>query len=281
MKTKISLIAIIAATALSLSGTATAQNTMRFGATVGPDLALNANASENSSGEADKEPNICTPEQRVVTRAQLNVLIANNDPAISDVCTSQITNFTDLFRDNTVFNQDISRWVTSNVTDMRYMFYSSRFNGDISNWDTSKVTTMSGMFFRSPFNGDISNWDTSNVTQMDYMFHSSKFNGDISNWDTSNVTMMNYMFFSSPFNGDISNWDTSNVTMMNYMFFNSTFNGDISNWDTSNVIYMNYMFSNSKFNGDISNWNVSNVNQWSGFNNDSELSQENIPLKFR
>jgi surface protein len=65
------------------------------------------------------------------------------------------------------------------------------------------------------------------------------------------------------------------------MFYDSTFNRDISNWDTSNVVYMNFMFWGSTFNGDISKWNVRNVRYWPEFNTNSDLLQENIPLKFR
>ena len=38
------------------------------------------------------------------------------------------------------FNQDISNWNVSNVTDMKYMFANCiQFNQDISNWNVSKV----------------------------------------------------------------------------------------------------------------------------------------------
>jgi surface protein len=41
------------------------------------------------------------------------------------------------------FNQDISSWDVSNVTNMNYMFASgSSFNQDISSWDVSNVTNM-------------------------------------------------------------------------------------------------------------------------------------------
>ena len=51
--------------------------------------------------------------------------------------------------------------------------------------DTESVTDMSFMFDSSKFNGDISNWNVEKVTNMGYMFYSSKFNGDISSWDIS------------------------------------------------------------------------------------------------
>ena len=45
-----------------------------------------------------------------------------------------------------LFNQDISSWDVSSVTDMRYMFYTSAFNQDISTWSVDGVINCS--FFR-------------------------------------------------------------------------------------------------------------------------------------
>lgn len=90
------------------------------------------------------------------------------------------------------FNQDISHWDTSSVTDMSRLFINnSEFNQDISHWDLSKVTSVMGMFFgpNTKFNRDISNWDVSNVNNMEVMFRYNKsFNQDLSNWNVSNVT---------------------------------------------------------------------------------------------
>ena len=45
------------------------------------------------------------------------------------------------------FNQDLSKWDVSAVTDMASMFAgASRFNWDLSKWDVSAVTDMWGMF---------------------------------------------------------------------------------------------------------------------------------------
>ncbi|MCF2901175.1 DUF285 domain-containing protein [Pseudoalteromonas sp. OFAV1] len=257
MKTKISLVTIIAAITLSLSGTSTAQNVMRFGATVGPDLALNANAAGNGSDEVEQEPNVCTPEQRIVTRAELDTLIANNDPAISNVCTSQITDFTDLFRGNIVFNQDISGWNTSNVTDMSYAFYESSFDNNISQWNVS------------------------NVLDMKAMFMNSKFNKDISGWDTSSLENMNSIFYASDFDGDISGWDTANVINMTWAFARSKYSGELHSWDTSKVTNMSWMFAFTEYNRDISGWNVEKVTEWSEFNKDASIAIEYMPEKFR
>ena len=46
-----------------------------------------------------------------------------------------------------IFNQDISSWDVSNVTDMKYMFLGcTKFNQDISGWDVSKVKFKIDMF---------------------------------------------------------------------------------------------------------------------------------------
>ena len=66
----------------------------------------------------------------------------------------------DSFIDLPAFNQDISPWDMSNVTDMSGTFSSSSsFNQDLSAWEVSNVTKMGGMFsFASSFNQDLSDW---------------------------------------------------------------------------------------------------------------------------
>ena len=94
---------------------------------------------------------------------------------------------------------------------------------DVTKVVTTYVTDMNWMFSRTNFNYDISKWDVSNVIDMDNMFReNSSFNQDISNWDVSNVTIMRGMFFeASSFNQYIGNWDVSNVNDMSRMFVGS------------------------------------------------------------
>ena len=95
------------------------------------------------------------------------------------------------------FNQDLSRWDVSNVTNMAGMFGDAvAFNQDLSRWDVSNVTNMSGMFdVAVAFNQDLNRWDVSNVTDMSYMFRDADaFNQDLGGWDVSNVTDMSFMF---------------------------------------------------------------------------------------
>ena len=77
-----------------------------------------------------------------------------------------------LFYNDATFNQDISEWDVSNVTDMWHMFEgAAAFNQDISEWNTSKVINMSCMFQSAPaFNQPIGGWNVSKVIYMDGMF---------------------------------------------------------------------------------------------------------------
>ena len=167
------------------------------------------------------------------------------------------------------FNQDISSWDVSNVTNMSYMFYSAQsFNQDISSWDVSNVKRMDRMFSGSlSFDQNISSWNVSNVTKMDDMFYSAQaFNGNIKFWDVSNVTDMHSMFSGADaFSINVSSWDVSNVTNMQGMFASTaSFNQDIGSWDVSSVTDMATMFSGSLFNQDISSWDVSHVTNMQG-----------------
>ena len=84
-----------------------------------------------------------------------------------------------MFSGADAFNQDLSKWDVSAVTDMSYFFsHASDFNQDLSKWDVSAVTEMGLMFLRaSAFNQDLSKWDVSAVTDMRSMFHrASAFN---------------------------------------------------------------------------------------------------------
>ena len=81
-------------------------------------------------------------------------------------------------------------WNTTNVTDMSNLFHKYDyydFNEDISKWDTSSVTTMEYMFKNCKyFNQDISGWNVSKVIDMESMFEGAEsFNQSIGDWNVS------------------------------------------------------------------------------------------------
>lgn len=143
-------------------------------------------------------------EYRVVDLQMLEEMVENKED-VSIAVTTFITSFSFLFNNQFDFNDDISSWDTSNVTNMNRMFSTQFardnvvFNQDISKWDTSNVELMGGMFSAAEsFNQDISNWNVSKVKDMNFMFFRAKsFNQDLSAWDVSNVTECNYFTWQS------------------------------------------------------------------------------------
>ncbi len=195
-----------------------------------------------------------------------NASVFNHDISLWDVAV--VENMTGLFFGASSFNKDIGNWNVSKVTDMSDIFRGATvFNQNIGNWDVSAVINMRDMFFDAiNFNQDIGGWDVSNVSIMAELFrNASAFNQDIGSWDVSKVMTMQGMFINSIFNQDISGWNVSSVADMGSMFSGTTvFNQNIGTWNVSNVMEMSDMFSSSVFNQNIGNWNVGNVTRMQG-----------------
>ena len=107
--------------------------------------------------------------------------------------------FVGLFRNCILFNQDISGWDTSNVTNMTETFKGATlFNQPLNSWDVSNVITMGSMFTgASAFNRPLDLWDVSNVTDMNFMFmDASAFNQDLTWWCVADIK-------TSPFGFDV------------------------------------------------------------------------------
>jgi surface protein len=201
-----------------------------------------------------------------------------------NLCTTLVTNMSNLFKDNHSFNSNIGFWDTSNVTNMSFLFNHARvFNQDIGNWDVSNVTNMEGMFSNAHvFNQNIGSWDTSNVTNMRGLFAEALlFNQNISLWNTSTVTDMNGLFGGArAFNQPIGGWNTSNVIDMYFTFASAyAFNQSIGNWDVSSVTNMGGMFNGARdYNQDMTKWCVSQFSsEPGGFSSNNSMSSSNKP----
>jgi surface protein len=155
---------------------------------------------------------------------------------------------------------------TTGVTSLFSLLYTGvvpgphdAFNEDISSWDVSSVTDMGNMAQGvSSFNADLRAWDLGLVSNLDGMLNGTAFNQDVSGWDISSARFMRELFSATPFNQDISGWDVSQVEAMGFMFAeNSVFAQDLSGWDVSSVTDFDTMFRNaSSFNADLSGWCV-------------------------
>ena len=191
---------------------------------------------------------------------------------ISNLDTSNVTNMRGMFYNcSGLTSLDVTGFDTSKVTDMTDMFVGcgSLTNLDVSGFDTSKVTDMTDMFAgcRSLTTLDVSGFDTSKVTRMEGMFAgcSSLTNLDVTNFDTSNVIYMSRMFIacSNIKTIDLTGFNTSNVTKMNNMFNGcySLTSIDVSGFNTSKVTRMEAMFCNcySLTNLDVTNFDTSKV----------------------
>ena len=195
---------------------------------------------------------------------------------VSKFDTSQVTNMGSMFYScSRLTSLDVSKFDTSQVTNMGSMFEAckSLTSLDVSKFDTSQVTDMSYMFGEGEAleTLDVSKLNTSQVINMDGMFHHCKnlISLDVSEFDTSHVTDMSGMFnhCENLTSLDVSKFDTSQVKSMRWMFGNceSLTNLDVRKFDTSQVTNMKAMFQACRklIELNISNFNTSQVTNMS------------------
>ena len=183
--------------------------------------------------------------------------------------TSQVTDMSKMFYRAKSFNQPIGEWNTTRVEDMSYMFhFAESFNQSIGSWNTARVRDMHSMFRAArSFNQPIGSWNTEMVTDMSSMFTSCVlFNQPLGSWNTARVKDMSFMFASAKgFNQPIGGWNTARVQSMTGMFADAAnFNQPIGSWNTANVEDMRAMFKVARaFNGDLSSWSTCKVKDFS------------------
>ena len=123
----------------------------------------------------------------------------NNATDLITTCdVSSITDMSYVFRNKTAFNQNLSAWDTSSVTNMVSMFDGATSIASVSLQETGKVTNMSHMFRGATSLASVSLPKTGAVTDMSYMFDAaSSFNQDIRDWDVDDVINFSGMFRSA------------------------------------------------------------------------------------
>ena len=197
---------------------------------------------------------------------------------------SGLTDFSQIFFNNSTFDSDISAWDVSNATNMSGMFSgASSFNQDISSWVVSNVTNMVSMFLGGTFNQRIDNWDVSSVEFMTSMFGlNTVYNQPLNAWTLTSLTNTSDMFRgASSFSRNINSWSMNLVTDTSGMFKDATnYNQNMNFWDIRNVTNMSGMLENAtSFNRDIGDWKPNSLtNATDMFNGATAFSTTNYDL---
>ena len=141
-------------------------------------------------------------------------LVSDDNKALYGVLTASNIS---TYKDRIVYLPKID---TSNVTDMRNMFYGCYSLTSIPQLDTNNVTNMSSMFTNCYSLTSIPQLDTAKVTSMSNMFYYCYSLTSIPQLDTTNVTSMSGMFYGCYSLTSIPQLDTQKVTSMSNMFTN-------------------------------------------------------------
>jgi surface protein len=184
-----------------------------------------------------------------------------------------------MFQGASLFNEDISGWDITSVTNMNYMFEgASSFNQPIGLWDVSNVTTMISMFNGSSlFNQSLYNWpiEFTDVSGFDPSSSSIDVSSMLNNTAslqfqilTGSVDQDRIYYAFSILDTDlysknfrpIIEWDTILVNDISGLFKDTMFNQDISGWNVSNVTSMKSVFQGAiNFNQTLEKWQLSKV----------------------
>ena len=177
-----------------------------------------------------------------VTNAHLMETIS-----LSNWNVSNVTNFTNMFKNSLNFKQYINSWSVSNSATLTNMFDGATDYNNLY-YPTSTVYTTNG----TPTSGFFSLGSTLSNTNLRIF---------VSWWLNSANRLNNPVFINSkytPYFGNINNWNVSAVTDMSGVFQDTTFNDNISKWNVSNVTDFRNMFkNNTSFNKYVSSWTVS------------------------
>lgn len=196
------------------------------------ELVVTENGVYDTAGEAYKPVRVNVPQT-----AQSGTLKALLDATKSTG--SLFKNY-----NGTSVNELISYSDTSNVTNMREMFFFADKLTTIPQLDTSNVTDMSEMFRNCSSLTSIPQLDTSNVTDMENMFYSCNNLTTIPQLNTSKATRIPAMFISCSQLTTIPQLDTSSVTNMMEVFSGCTSLTSIPELNASHANNFSSIFRN-------------------------------------
>ena len=186
------------------------------------------------------------------------------------------------FENRSSFNEDLSGWNVSSVTDFGSMFKNaSAFNQPLGDWNVSSATNLGSMFRgASSFDQPIGDWNISSVMSLATMFSgASTFNQPLGDWNVSAVTNMKEM---SPFRFRLQSTDY----LVECLF------GDQYEQHVPECLFLQpahravgrflrhldveHVFEASSFNQNIGSWNVSSVNNMDSMFQQASAFNQNI-----
>ncbi len=139
--------------------------------------------------------------------ADLNIIDTSNVKSFSNLFSSKLSKDTYDFKDKNTnkiyeFSGDISKWNTSNVTNMYSTFYGvTKFKSDLSNWDTSNVIDMTSLFSyvnlqSGAYIHGTENWNTNNVLKAKRILYNGLYfdEHNFSSWNMCKITLVDNDF---------------------------------------------------------------------------------------
>lgn len=163
-----------------------------------------------------------------------------------DITTCEVSTLTDLsnaFYNNTAFNQDLSAWDTSAVTNMYRMFYGATGVISVNLPKTGAVTNMKDMFAWTVNLTSVNLPKTGAVTDMSHMFYQAKRLTTVDLPTTGAVKTMVHMFSYATALTAVNLPNTGAVTDMNHMFHHAENLTNVSIPNTGAVTNMRAMFN--------------------------------------
>lgn len=181
---------------------------------------------------------------------------------------STVTSLSGFLQGAEDFNQDISHFNMTNITNISKMFHGcDDFDAtNLENWERTtpgnastmaNVVNMSELFnykkdVNKTFNNAISSWNTSGVTNMRNLVANVTGNGNgmtatfVTGWDTSSVSDFTAAFKNTyDFNSNLGSLDISSLTSGSQMFFTWASGQSTANYTDTLVGWANFVYNNS------------------------------------
>ena len=158
-----------------------------------------------------------------------------------------------------------------------------------SSLNTDSVTSAKGFVEHQTelenFEVDMNLTNAMDMSKFFYGCQNLVFSGFSHNFNASELQVADFMFANVTHHNDFIHWDTSKLLSAKNMFEGNTFTAPqsgytgIEGWNVTNLKYADKMFYGSEgFNEDLSSWCTTSIESYESFNDESNLTTENLPI---